>query len=434
MIKPALQVETLLIDPQRQVIVVDREGVREYYGASIPMNSLGKGSEEQAREICDFVLDMASTAGMGPESVVGGRVYGGTKEDLDAFVQASSDLGIPQTLLFAEPCLPGARIAYQFEGVVPRVEGEVKRVNDEFGNLVGTVVRYGGVRALHLRGILGRNADGGIEGDIEMQAELMYDQQERLLKQNGFKPSELTRVHIYLADIANNYAPFNAVRNARFEEWGISGMAPASTGIGIRPYPEGALCVSDVVAQKGVESVRIGSLLQDPTTTYEVGFKVNFPRGLIADRVYCSGNASIVRRESVHLDDVARQIGQTFAATEILLMPHGVSFDDVLTQVSYLSDPDAYPLVLAERTRWMNYDSPWIVVYVEDVCKPELGYEHEVVALAADRRFSVAQGSVGTHDIPTKGPILDLNYVPPELEGRFGEYIDNVIVVERDLK
>lgn len=438
MVEPALEVIAYTNEPQRQLIRVDRDNFIEYHGAYTPTSGSAK---DQANDIHNFLEWVGGN--MPPENIVAGRVFASSEENLRELLEAQKSLFggniPPQTQLHTKPCEPGAKMAYQFEAIVPKDKNgfSITPVYDAFENRAGTVVEIDGRRKLYLRGILGKNADRSITPDFVEQAHRMYEQQQALLDGNGFDYTDVSRAHIFLSEMSRDYDHLNEVRNAHFTSKGIGGkqgkLPPASTGIGIKTFAMNALCISDLIAETGGQIEFFDSLLQKNTweyTTTETGGlenPVNFSRLALSDRAYVSGHSHIIEGVSKHINDFPKALRQTFVAGESVLMPHGLTMDDALSMIVYIMNsqthPNRYNLFLQEIGKWMRPSFSLVAVDAW-ICRDNLSYEHGLEALSAKSRL------VKDASVKRRQPILDLNYIPPKIEPRFDQFRNKVQVIE----
>jgi enamine deaminase RidA (YjgF/YER057c/UK114 family) len=445
MLKSAEKVIAYTRNPEQQLVAVIGPEVTEFHGAYTPRTG---SSKEQAQKIANFVSKWGGGAGLNVKDIVAGRVFAATQEDLDALLAVQGELFDgdipPQTLLHAEPCEPGATMAYQFEGIVSRAGTlgfSANPVYDEFEGRIGTDVKFGDVRRVYLRNITGKDTKGNISGDCRSQADHVYRRQQKLLDVLGMPYDAVPRVHIFLEDMYANYDAVNGARNAHLIPQGIGGgeakLPPASTCIEVPSFPLESMLTTDLIVQTGVQMGLFDSPLQTDTWDYvpdETGGlenPVNFSRLANAMLAYISGQSHIVKGISVHTDDFAKALRQTFVGGESVLAPHGLNMSDVASMISYVNgaraDPERYNQLKAESLEWIGSWHTRVAVHAR-VCREELLYEHGFEAYLSAEKESKGDPSAIKRD---KG-VLDSRYVPRDMLEKLMELMPGARVIPRN--
>ena len=206
------------------------------------------------------------------------------------------------------------------------------------------------------------------------------------LEEMGLNFSDVVRTWFYNRDILDWYGEFNACRDKFFHEKGVFDcMPPASTGIGGH-----AVQNTDVLA--GVLAVRakskqawfcaVPSPLQCPALEYGSSFS-RAAEIITADyrRLIISGTASIEPGgETVHVDDVAKQIALTMEVVYAIMESRGMGWGDVTRAVAYIKDG-------RDEGEWLKYcdcaglrELPAILTG-NIICRDDLLFEIELDAI-----------------------------------------------------
>ena len=97
--------------------------------------------------------------------------------------------------------------------------------------------------------------------------------------------------------------------------------------------------------------------------------------------LYISGTASVDEQgETVHLDDVERQVERMLLNVRELLRPHDSSFRDVVQVITYLKHAHYLPTFLDIWKKWGLDGLPNTFVEA-GVCRPDLLCELEAIAI-----------------------------------------------------
>jgi enamine deaminase RidA (YjgF/YER057c/UK114 family) len=262
----------------------------------------------------------------------------------------------------------------------------------------GRVVDTSEARILGLSDV-GRAA-ARIAADPSEDAAAAIEATDGLLAREGFSFRDVARTWFYLRDILDWYGPFNAVRNASFRRIGLlgpegDGRIPASTGIAGRNH-RGGWCALDLLALRpsdgGRAAIRrLHNRKQNEPTEYGSSFARAMEVSLGEARyVFVSGTASIDDHgATVHAGDFEAQTRYTLEAVEALLEGAGASLADVTQATAFLKnarDGRAFERIVEEST----LRAVPLVTTLADVCRPELLFEIDAVAVVPLGRRSEA--------------------------------------------
>jgi enamine deaminase RidA (YjgF/YER057c/UK114 family) len=187
-----------------------------------------------------------------------------------------------------------------------------------------------------------------------------------------------------LDEIDRDYAEFNLSRNEFFERHNVQRL-PASTGIRAGLYPSDSLCSFDLYSLLNPEGVDI-EVMHTPTlneadeygSAFSRGMKVALPEKTV---LYISGTASVDEKgDTVHLDDVRRQVERMLLNVRELLRPHDSTFADVVQVITYLKRASYLPTFAEIWRRWGLTGLPNTFVEA-GVCRPDLLCELEAIAI-----------------------------------------------------
>ena len=223
----------------------------------------------------------------------------------------------------------------------------------------------------------------GTPGSAFDETHSMFCRAEDLLKQEGMSFHDVMRTWIYLRRMDRDYAEFNRGRREFFRERNIT-LLPASTGISGAPFPESANFLLSFFA---IQSPR--KLEPEPMTTPTLNeactYGSDFSRGLrVVEEnkvaLYISGTASVDEEgRTAHVDQFEAQVERMLLNVETLLSAQHASFQDLLSAVTYLKNPQDAP-VLYKVLRAKGLDQiPNAVVHAA-VCRPDLLCEFEAIA------------------------------------------------------
>ncbi len=113
-------------------------------------------------------------------------------------------------------------------------------------------------------------------------------------------------------------------------------------------------------------------------SAFSRGMKVVLPEKTV---LYISGTASVDEKgDTVHLDDVQKQVERMLVNVRELLRPHNSSFGDVVQVITYLKYADYLPIFLDIWKRWGLSGLPNTFVEA-GVCRPDLLCELEAIAI-----------------------------------------------------
>jgi len=221
------------------------------------------------------------------------------------------------------------------------------------------------------------------------QARLVFEKAESVLKQVNADMLLVPRTWMWLADILSWYDDFNAVRNQFFIEHGLiinggPNRMPASTGIGIGPN-NGAVCGMDLAAvlepKNPIEYLDVAGN-QNSALDYGSAFsrasKACTPAGTT---VYVSGTASIsADGRTIHINDAQAQVETTIENLRAVLGQMNCRDDQVVQAIAYCKTTAVEKLFLE---KWADLSWPNMTA-IADVCRPELLFEMELTAAAAE--------------------------------------------------
>jgi enamine deaminase RidA (YjgF/YER057c/UK114 family) len=217
----------------------------------------------------------------------------------------------------------------------------------------------------------------------------MFRAAERLLQQCGMGFADVTRTWIHMRDIDRDYDALNRARRQFFNDRGIE-LRPASTGVQGVPLPENHDFSLTVQAIQSPQPLGIRRM-STPTLNEAWSYGADFSRGLRlreANKVTLSisGTASLDEAgRSVHVGDFEAQADRMLENIEALLAQQGASFDDLVSGVTYLKNPDDAQ-VLRSIYHERGFDNFPCAIVEAPLCRPELLCETEAVAfLRRDR-------------------------------------------------
>ena len=220
----------------------------------------------------------------------------------------------------------------------------------------------------------------------EAQARATFEAIEQVLAEVGMGFEHVVRTWLFIDRMLDWYGPFNAVRTEFFEQRGVfDRFLPASTGIGAA-NAAGRAVVAQVIALRpkgtGVEVREVESPLQCPATDYRSSFSraAEVVRGGVR-QVYVSGTASIDPcGETVHEDDLERQIGHTMEVVAAILETHGLGWVNVSRGIVYFRH--GQEAARFERYCRERHLPPLPVIVTQGtICRDDLLFEIEVDAI-----------------------------------------------------
>ncbi|MBN1516650.1 hypothetical protein JXA32_08790 [Candidatus Sumerlaeota bacterium] len=266
---------------------------------------------------------------------------------------------------------------------------------DEDGVPCGRGWKQNGATYIMLQNMHGRQAteENGSNGD---EAARMFDRVEAILHTQGASYRNVVRTWIYFPDVLGWYDEFNAVRNAKYTEFGIipettnndsveKVYLPASTGIQ-GGNPDGAACVMDVLAVvhdsgSSLSVEHITGAKQKSAFRYGSAFsRAVSIREPNAVQVMVSGTASICDQgKSLFIGDIRAQIVKTLEVIEALIGPEGARLQDICDATVFLKKAE-YLQTFREVASDMGLDAMPAVCVVADVCRDELLFEMDAIA------------------------------------------------------
>ncbi len=224
----------------------------------------------------------------------------------------------------------------------------------------------------------------GLGEDAYQQTLAMFGVAEELLQQAGMEFRDVVRTWIHLREMDRDYADLNRARRAFFEARGID-PAPASTGIGGGPVPEGHdLCLGVYAVQSARRSVR--TVMTAPTLNEAMLYGSDFARGIRVVEtnkvaLHVSGTASIDEAgRTAHPGDFGGQADRMLVNVAALLEGQGATFGDVVSAVTYLKRP-ADAARLREKLHQAGFEGFPNVLVSAPICRPELLCETEALAV-----------------------------------------------------
>jgi enamine deaminase RidA (YjgF/YER057c/UK114 family) len=243
----------------------------------------------------------------------------------------------------------------------------------------GLRVQLGEETRLHAAGLYGAG------NDAYEQTLAMFGVAEDLLQQAGMGFRDVVRTWIHLREMDRDYDALNRARRVFFEARGID-PAPASTGIGGGPAPEGHdLCLSVHAVQHGPHPSERAAM-SAPTLNEAPLYGSDFARGMRVTEtnkvaLHVSGTASIDEDGmTAHPGDFAAQVDRMLVNIAALLEGQGATFRDVVSAVTYLKRPTDAERLRA-KLREAGYEGFPNALVVAPICRPELLCEAEALAV-----------------------------------------------------
>lgn len=364
-----------------RVACVTRDGLSEMHITAAP-SAPGADPDVQAHEVFATIGEILCAAGA---VAVQERVFGevGCSESVLSergrrLYGAASGAGHPVNYIEGPPCggsgLAGAYV-YAVSGVSPAPVGPPEEP-------AGASFVHQGAEHVYLTGLRGD------AGGRPASAEAMFRAAAEALGARGLSYTDVARTWIYLHDILDWYAEFNAVRSRLYAGWGIgengSAPHPASTGIEGRPAAGGA-CAMDVYAIGGDRSAVRVEQMHNPAQNEAYSYGSAFSRGMAVrfggvETAYVSGTASIDEAgNTVHLGDVAAQTHCTLDKVEALLGTRGMTLEDTVAATLFVKrfdDADLVRQIVRDRSERLAGG----IVVRADVCRDDLLFEAEIAA------------------------------------------------------
>jgi enamine deaminase RidA (YjgF/YER057c/UK114 family) len=226
----------------------------------------------------------------------------------------------------------------------------------------------------------------GLGEDVYQQTLATFAVAEDLLQQAGMEFRDVVRTWIHLRDIDRDYADLNRARRAFFEARGID-PAPASTGIGGGPVPDGHdLCLGVYAVRLQGARPPVRTLMTAPTLNEATLYGSDFARGMRMVEtnkvaLHVSGTASIDEAgRTAHPEDFESQADRMLVNIAALLEGQGATFRDVVSAVTYLKRP-ADAGRLREKLHEAGFEGFPNALVAASICRPELLCETEALAV-----------------------------------------------------
>ena len=376
---------------------VEGPEARELFFLCQPLGeAAGADAGTQAEEIYRAILGVLEAEGASFASVVWETLFLRTlRADLGAvregrrraLAAGGAAPHRPATTEIDQPPLnEGARLEVSVQAVLPH-EGPL-RVDSfdarpvcgcaECGRSHGLGVHVGEEVRLYAGGLYGSGEDA------YQQTLAMFAVAEDLLQQAGMDFRDVVRTWIHLREMDRDYADLNRARREFFEARGID-PAPASTGIGGGPVPEGHdLCLGVYAARTARPLVR--TPMSAPTLNEAMAYGSDFARGMRVVEtnkiaLHVSGTASIDEvGRTAHPGDFEAQAERMLVNVAALLEGQGATFGDVVSAVTYLKHPEDAAR-LRQKLRKAGFEGFPNALVVAPVCRPELLCEVEALAV-----------------------------------------------------
>jgi len=207
---------------------------------------------------------------------------------------------------------------------------------------------------------------------------------EGVMKNCGYKYTDVVRTWFYNHDILSWYDDFNKARTLFYQERKVfDGLLPASTGIGA-PNKMGSLIMSGALAlQKVSAEPCFVQELESPLQCGAPKYGSSFSRAIEIDtpfgkRIMVSGTASIAQGgKSAHIDDIEKQTELTMNVIGEILKSRGMTFENTTRAIVYCLKPEYYAVF--EKWAEKNLSIPHCPAY-SIVCRDDLLIEVELDA------------------------------------------------------
>ena len=208
---------------------------------------------------------------------------------------------------------------------------------------------------------------------------------ERGIKQAGMRFEHLVRTWFYLDHLLDWYDEFNVARTSFFDAHGVfERVIPASTGIGAGNPSGKAVAAAALAVRPKDERVKI-SAVESPLQCSATLYRSSFSRAVeIATPGYryltISGTASIAPEgETLHVDDVRRQMELTFDVVEAILHARQMQWSDAVRAVCYFRHQQDIALFEGFCAERGICNLPALLVQAT-VCRDDLLFEMELDA------------------------------------------------------
>ncbi|MGM0485445.1 MAG: Rid family hydrolase [Planctomycetota bacterium] len=284
------------------------------------------------------------------------------------------------------PCVRGQAFEFQLQAVAPSENGNVRieSLAEVEPRTTRKVVRIGDHRHLYACNINGARADETFASDFREESDWMFAKSIPILADHAADFKHVLRTWCYLDEIDRDYAKFNLSRNAFFSRHDIQRL-PASTGIRAGLYPPEARCSFDLYALLNPDGADI-EVMHTPTlneadeygSAFSRGMKVSLPEKTV---LFISGTASVDEKgDTVHVNDVPKQIERMLLNVRELLQPHNSTFANMVQVITYLKHADYFSTFQAIARKWGLDGVPNTIVEA-GVCRPDLLCELEAIAI-----------------------------------------------------
>ncbi len=335
--------------------------------------------------------DLAAALRREDASVFAEKAYGeaGVAQEIRrardaAWAHAGLPSDTPLTVVGNRPCVGGDIAGVQVLAVAQRSPGTLRTLMAD-GRPVGRELELDGERLVLLTDLNGGRPDGGPTEQLDG----MFDLARLRLAELELSFHDVARTWIHIDSLLPWYDELNRVRTAFFERVGLVGGAdgpqlPASTGIqGTHPDGHGGLLELLAVTRSDDSPP-----FEPMSTSHQCGafdYGSAFSRGMVvpvgdAELLLASGTASIdAAGATVHVDDPAGQIRETYAAVGALWRDLERDWEAVVTGVLFFKDPETWAAWQRLRVKGEVPDIPGIPVY-GDVCRDDLLFELEATA------------------------------------------------------
>jgi enamine deaminase RidA (YjgF/YER057c/UK114 family) len=250
--------------------------------------------------------------------------------------------------------------------------------------------RLNGVTHLVLQNTQAFNINPTDHTSKSLQARLMFERAERILRENGASYKDVVRTWLYISDILAWYAGFNKVRNEKYGEFAIMPgpgdrdlLLPASTGIEGKS-PSGAVCAMDLMAV--LNSEKCTRKLSNPSQLDAFRYGSAFARASVVRNgstalIEVSGTAAIDEHGvSLYTGDIRAQIDCTFDKVAALLKQEGAGLKNICAATVFVKQPE-FAEIFYEMAAARGLENFPCVCIVADVCREELLFEIDAEAI-----------------------------------------------------
>jgi len=250
--------------------------------------------------------------------------------------------------------------------------------------------RLNGVTHLVLQNTQAFNINPTYHTSKSLQARLMLEHAERILRENGASYKDVVRTWLYISDILAWYAGFNKVRNEKYGEFGIMPgpgdrdlLLPASTGIEGKS-PSGAACAMDLIAVLNSENCT--RKLSNPSQLDAFRYGSAFARASVVRNgstalIEVSGTAAIDEHGvSLYPGDIRAQIDCTLDKVAALLKQEDTGLKDICSATVFVKRPEFAEIFYEMAAARGLGDFPCVCV-VADICREELLFEIDAEAI-----------------------------------------------------